>query len=163
MLVWKCLNGTVPGYLSELCVLVASASGRQHLRSASTGLLQVPRARTMICRRSFAVTGPSLWNNLPATLWRPEMLLCTFERQLKAYICSTLWILAKRSNIHHRAAPLWRFRDSGAGYKTADLLTYLRDVRIWPRIWPNVTNTDLTRRKLCNPLVLCLIHNSILI
>ena len=29
-------------YLSELCVPVASASGRQHLRSASTVLLQVP-------------------------------------------------------------------------------------------------------------------------
>ena len=32
--------------------------------SASTGLLQVPRARTMIGRRSFAVAGPSLWNFL---------------------------------------------------------------------------------------------------
>jgi len=41
---WKCLNGTAPGYLSELCVPVASASGRYHLRSASMGLLQVPRA-----------------------------------------------------------------------------------------------------------------------
>jgi len=36
VLVWKCLNGTAAGYLSELCVPVASASGRQHLRSAST-------------------------------------------------------------------------------------------------------------------------------
>ena len=51
--VWKCLNGTAPGYLSEICVPVASASGCQHLMSASTGLLQVPRARTMIGRRSF--------------------------------------------------------------------------------------------------------------
>jgi len=50
VLVWKCLNGTAPGYLSELCVPVASASGRQHLKSASTGLLQVPRARTTIGR-----------------------------------------------------------------------------------------------------------------
>jgi len=28
-------------------------------------------------------------------------------------------------NIHHRPALLWRFRDSGTGYKTTDLLTYL--------------------------------------
>jgi len=28
MLMWKCLNGTAPSYLSELCVPVASASGR---------------------------------------------------------------------------------------------------------------------------------------
>ena len=32
------VNGTALGYLSELCVSVASASGRQHLRSASMGL-----------------------------------------------------------------------------------------------------------------------------
>ena len=41
-------------------VPVASASGRQHLRSASRDLLQVPTARTMIGRRSFAVEGPYL-------------------------------------------------------------------------------------------------------
>ena len=73
VLVWKCVNGTAPVYLSELCVPVASASVRQHLRSASTGLLQVPRARTTIGRRSFAVAGPSLWNSLSAALRRPEM------------------------------------------------------------------------------------------
>ena len=48
LLVWKCFNSTAPGYLSELLVPVASASGRQHLRSASPCLLQVPRGRTMI-------------------------------------------------------------------------------------------------------------------
>jgi len=42
VLVCTCLNGTAPGYLSELCVPVASASGRQHLRSASTGLYKFP-------------------------------------------------------------------------------------------------------------------------
>ena len=37
-----------------------------------------------------------------------------------------LVIVASRRNIHHRPAPLWRFRDSGTGYKNADyLLTYL--------------------------------------
>ena len=83
VLVWKCLNGTALGYLSELCVPVASASGRQHLRSASTGLLPVPRARTTIGRRSFAVAAPSLWNSLPAALRRPEMTLHTIKTQLK--------------------------------------------------------------------------------
>jgi len=29
---------------------------------------------------------PSLWNSLPAALWRPEMTLHTFKRQLKAYL-----------------------------------------------------------------------------
>ena len=57
MLVWKCLNGTAPDYISELYVPVVSASGHQHLRSASTGLLHVPRARTMFGRQSLAVVG----------------------------------------------------------------------------------------------------------
>jgi len=34
VLVWKCLNGIGPSYLSELCVPVASASGRQQPRWA---------------------------------------------------------------------------------------------------------------------------------
>ena len=38
--------------------------------------------------------------------------------------CSTSDVLAHRRNIHHRPALLWRFRNSGAGYKTTDLLTY---------------------------------------
>jgi len=41
-------------YLSELCIPVVSASGRQHLRSASMGPL-FPRAQTMICQWSFPV------------------------------------------------------------------------------------------------------------
>ena len=88
VLVWKCLNSTAPGYLSELCIPVASASGRKHLRSSSksTGLRQVSRVRTTIGRQSFAVMGPSLWNSLPAALQRPEMTLHSFKRQLKAYL-----------------------------------------------------------------------------
>ena len=80
VLVWKCLNGIAPGYL-KLCVPVvpvASASGRQHLRSASTGLLQVPRAQTTIGQRSFAVVRPFLWNSLSVAIRRPEMTLHTF-------------------------------------------------------------------------------------
>ena len=108
VLVWKCLNVTAHSYLSELCVPVASASGRQHLRSASMGLLQVPRAWSIICRWSFAVAKPSLWNSLPISLWRQEMTLHTFKRQLKAYLFHTR-MLVNRRNIRHRLALLWRF------------------------------------------------------
>jgi len=72
--------------ISELCSIpVASASGRQHLMSASTDLLQIPRARTTIGQRSFAVVGPSLWNSLPVVPRKRKMTLYTFERQLKSY------------------------------------------------------------------------------
>ena len=123
VLVWKCLNGTAPGCLSELCVPVASASGRQHLRSASIGLLQVPTARTMIGRRSFAVAGPSLSNSFPAALRRPEITLLSSDNSRP--ICSTSD--DRRTEVTSTTARCCCdvFRDSGAGHKTADLLTYL--------------------------------------
>ena len=44
----------------------------------------------------------------------------------KSSTCSTSDVLANGRNIHYRMALLWHFRDSGARYKTADLLTYLK-------------------------------------
>jgi len=79
VLVWKCINGTAPGYLA-----VASASCHQHLCSASTDPLQVTRARTMIGRWSFADAGPFLWNSLPADLWRRE--IAHFQVKINAYL-----------------------------------------------------------------------------
>ena len=113
---------------------------RQHLRSASTGLLQVLRTRSMIGQRSFAVARPSLWSSLPAALRRPEMSICTFKRHLKP-ICSTSDVLANRMIVRHRPALLWRFRDSGAGNKTAALLTYLLTYLFLPP-WLTHRQTD---------------------
>jgi len=53
LLVWKCVHGVAPDYLSDLCVPAATISGRQHLRSAATDTLLVPRARTATGQRSF--------------------------------------------------------------------------------------------------------------
>jgi len=50
---------------------------------------------------------------------------CTISRDNRRCICSTSDVLANRRNIHYSSALLWRFRDSGSGYKTADLPTYL--------------------------------------
>jgi len=49
----------VSAYLSDLCVPNTAISGRQHLQSAATGTLLVPRAQTATGQRSFAVNGPS--------------------------------------------------------------------------------------------------------
>jgi len=46
LMVWKCVHDVAPAYLSDLCVPATTISGRQHLRSAATGTLLVPRART---------------------------------------------------------------------------------------------------------------------
>ena len=86
VLVWKCLHGEAPSYLADLCIPVASLEGRQQLRSAASGVLLVPRARTSIGQRAFVVFGPSTWNSLPAYLRSSDMSLATFQRQLKTYL-----------------------------------------------------------------------------
>ena len=68
-------------------------------------------------------------------LYRDQRWLCTLSSDNWRPSCSTSDVLANRRNIHHRPALLWRFRDSGAGYKTADLLTYLL-VTIIGLKWP---------------------------
>jgi len=48
--------------------------------------LLVPRSRTAIGQRSFAVNGPRTWNSLPADLRTPDTTLCSFKRHLKAHL-----------------------------------------------------------------------------
>jgi len=61
LMVWKCVHGVAPAYLSDLCSIPATViSGRQHLRSAATGTLLLTRAR------SFAVNGPATWSAIVA-------------------------------------------------------------------------------------------------
>ena len=45
LMVWKCVHGVAPISISDLCVPATAILGRQHLRSAATGTLLVPRAR----------------------------------------------------------------------------------------------------------------------
>ena len=65
-----CVHGAAPSYLTEMCIPVSASTGRRLLlRSASHGDLMVPWARTSTYgQRSFAVSGPSVWNDLTPTL-----------------------------------------------------------------------------------------------
>ena len=59
--VFKCLHGMAPDYLSTMCHPVSRLPGRQNLRSANRGQLDVPRATLSSCGvRAFAHAGPSL-------------------------------------------------------------------------------------------------------
>ena len=58
-LVHKCLT-----YLAEY--YRQAGTRRPGMRSAGTSTLDVPRTRTALCDRSFAVAGPRIWNSLPA-------------------------------------------------------------------------------------------------
>ena len=77
---------SAPPYLSELCIPVSTSAGRHFLRSATYGDLLVPRMSTSTYGpRSFAVSGPSVWNKLPATL-RVSPTLGQFQSKLKAVL-----------------------------------------------------------------------------
>jgi len=52
------------------------------LRSADSGTLVVPRTRTTIGRRDFAVSGPATWNSLPVELRTSLLSSHTFAKKL---------------------------------------------------------------------------------
>ena len=72
-------------YVQELCTQVDSIRGRPRLRSASTGCIQLPGVQTSVAQRSFAYSGPAVWNSLPATPRDSSVSLHTFKRRLKTY------------------------------------------------------------------------------
>ena len=60
VIVFKCLHGQDPLYLTELCRPISSDAGHRHLRSAFTRRLIVARTKISYGDRSFSVHGPSV-------------------------------------------------------------------------------------------------------
>ena len=87
VLVYRCLHGNAPSYLSEMLTAAADVSGRRSLRSAARGDLVIPRTRTLgYGSRMFAVSGPSFWNSLPLGLRDINLTESVFRRQLKTLL-----------------------------------------------------------------------------
>jgi len=84
VLVYKCWHGMAPSYLSTYRIPTSSHDGRCHLHSAVSGQLSVPRTTMNYGDRSFAASGPVVWNSLPAAL-RLDMSLSVFHRWLKTF------------------------------------------------------------------------------
>ena len=83
-IVYKCIHGAAPSYLTNLRVPVATNTSRRYLRVATHGDLQVPRTRTVTYGpQSFAVSGPTVWNTLPSTLRVSTTTLGQFQSGLK--------------------------------------------------------------------------------
>jgi len=83
---YKTLHGRMPRYLSDDCQLISDASRR--IRSSDTFTLKcfaVPRTRTRMGDRSFAVAGPQIWNSPPADL-RLVDIYARFRRLLKGHM-----------------------------------------------------------------------------
>jgi len=83
-LVHQSLTSTAPMYLSADIQLV-SEHGRRHLRSSFYRTLAVPRTRTTLGDRNFAVAGPRVWYSLPATL-RQITSYGQFRQHLKTHL-----------------------------------------------------------------------------
>ena len=84
-IVYKCLHGAAPSYLTEMCVPVAASTGHR-LHSAACGDLMMPRTRTRKITYgscSFAVFRPRVWNDLPMTLRSSSTTLGQFQSRLK--------------------------------------------------------------------------------
>ena len=87
LLVFKCLRGQAPPYLSESLSLIADNPSLRHLRSAVHGNLVVPRTRTArLGKRNFFVAGPMLWNSLPSELKQNNITMDLFKSKLKTFL-----------------------------------------------------------------------------
>ena len=82
-------------------------------------LLVLPRVQTSTGQRSFAYSGPAVWNSLPPAL-RENMSLATFKTKLKTYLFRRPQWLSKSTR-----RCCGGFAISAPWYKWLYLLTYL--------------------------------------
>ena len=88
LLVYKCLHGLAPGYLSDQCVPASTFAGRENMRSSTrlNRLLYIPRTKTKtLGSRGFYYASSALWNSLPVDLRDPGLSLHSFRTKLKSY------------------------------------------------------------------------------
>ena len=84
LLVYKCLLGLAPSYLSDMLALVSADQYSCRLRSAAHGDLTVSWTRTVrMSPRSFTVSGPKFWNSLAPELKHPNISLASSKSRLK--------------------------------------------------------------------------------
>jgi len=81
-------------WVTDYCQPTTVTAGRTRLRSANTQQLAVPRTNTGYGDRSFAVSGPSVWNSLPTALRMSDCSLTTFRTQLKTLLF--IWYIVYR-------------------------------------------------------------------
>jgi len=73
---------------------VSSVVGRWQLRSANSGTLVVPRTRSTIGRRDFAVSGPATWNSLPVELRTSSLSSQTFAEKNSGQMTTLLYLVS---------------------------------------------------------------------
>ena len=90
LMAFNCLHNQAPQYFIDLCQSISSVASRQHLRSASRGLLVVPRHRlSSYGWQAFSVAGPAIWNWLPDSLRDPAISKDSFKHSLNTFLFSS--------------------------------------------------------------------------
>jgi len=110
LMVWKCVHGVAPAYLSDLCVPATAISGRQHRRSAATDTLLFHPPRLQLDNEVSQSTDQP----------PPHGTVCH-----QHYGHRTCHRAPSSGHWRRRPAPLRHLHDSGADCKYPDLLTYL--------------------------------------
>ena len=82
MMVFKCIHGEGPSYLSSL---LKRHNPARSLRSSDRHLLEEPRTRRKWGDRAFSVAGPKLWNELKEEVKSSRSVDC-FKKELKTYL-----------------------------------------------------------------------------
>lgn len=82
-LTYRIFNNELPDWLLPLASVRDSRSHPVNTRQ--TEHLHVPRCNTSLATRSFSVTAPSLWNNLPLVVQHAPSLF-TFKSRLKEFL-----------------------------------------------------------------------------
>ena len=90
LLVYKCLHREAPSYLAEMLEHKSDNPALYRLRNTANrgpGKLVVPRSSLKTFGpRSFAMTGPSLWNSLQTEVTDETLNISTFKIRLKTFI-----------------------------------------------------------------------------
>ena len=113
-MVYNCLHGKAPSYLTDCCTSISDVASWRHLRSASRRQLLVPRHNLSTHgRRAFSVAGPATWNCLSDKL-QTLLTANSFRQLLKTRLFAEYKCTQYIRGIAHYAL-----------YKSTYLLTYL--------------------------------------
>ena len=118
-MVFDCSRDRCPKYFSDVYIPVHTVTARSRLRSADHGNLVVPRVLSRFDCRSFRVSGPTIWNDLPVDIRSTDITREQFKRSLK------IWLFA------YGRRRVWEtVQSEGAPKKWTYLLTYLACNRV---------------------------------
>jgi len=89
VLMYLCQHNQAPQYLTDHCTPVLDPVFCQHLRSASSHQVSIPRYRlSTYGRRAFSVAGLTVWNSLPEDMRDPECPVDSYRQSLKTFLFS---------------------------------------------------------------------------